>query len=104
MMRIAEVLYAIPYLLVVILVMIAMKRGIWPLIIAMTITGWIPMARLVRGQVLQLKELEFVHASTAMGAKMGWILKGAYDSEYTWADSCKPDTYGTYRLFLRKQL
>lgn len=75
MMRIAEVLYAIPYLLVVILVMIAMKRGIWPLIIAMTITGWIPMARLVRGQVLQLKELEFVHASTAMGAKMGWILR-----------------------------
>ena len=75
MMRIAEVLYAIPYLLVVILVMIAMKRGIWPLIIAMTITGWIPMARLVRGQVLQLKELEFVHAATAMGAKMGWILR-----------------------------
>ena len=75
MMRIAEVLYAIPYLLVVILVMIAMKRGIWPLIIAMTITGWIPMARLVRGQVLQLKELEFVHAATAMGAKMNWILR-----------------------------
>jgi len=75
MMRIAEVLYAIPYLLVVILVMIAMKRGIWPLIIAMTITGWIPMARLVRGQVLQLKELEYVHAATAMGAKMGWVLR-----------------------------
>lgn len=75
MMRIAEVLYAIPYLLVVILVMIAMKRGIWPLIIAMSITGWIPMARLVRGQVLQLKELEYVHAATAMGAKMGWILR-----------------------------
>lgn len=75
MMRIAEVLYAIPYLLVVILVMIAMNRGIWPLIIAMTITGWIPMARLVRGQVLQLKELEYVHAATAMGAKMSWILR-----------------------------
>ncbi|MBS4179309.1 ABC transporter permease [Lederbergia citrea] len=75
MMRIAEVLYAIPYLLVVILVLIAMKRGIMPLIIAMTITGWIPMARLVRGQVLQLKELEYVHAATAMGAKMGWVLR-----------------------------
>jgi len=75
MMRIAEVLYAIPYLLMVILVMIAMKRGIWPIIIAMTITGWIPMARLVRGQVLQLKELEFVHAANAMGANMGWILR-----------------------------
>jgi len=75
MMRIAEVLYAIPYLLMVILVMIAMKRGIWPIIIAMTITGWIPMARLVRGQVLQLKELEFVHAANAMGANMGRILR-----------------------------
>ncbi|MBS4220377.1 ABC transporter permease [Bacillus sp. FJAT-49711] len=75
MMRIAEVLYAIPYLLMVILVMIAMKRGIWPIIIAMSITGWIPMARLVRGQVLQLKELEFVHAANAMGANMGWVLR-----------------------------
>ena len=37
--------------------MIVLERGIWPIIIAMTITGWIPMARLVRGQVLQLKEL-----------------------------------------------
>ncbi len=75
MMRIAEILYAIPYMLMVILIMIAMKRGIWPLIIAMTITGWIPMARLVRGQVLQLKELEFVQAANAMGAKMGWVLR-----------------------------
>lgn len=75
MMRIAEILYAIPYMLMVILIMIALKRGIWPIIIAMTITGWIPMARLVRGQVLQLKELEFVQAATAMGAKMSWVLR-----------------------------
>lgn len=75
MMRIAEVLYSIPYLLVVILMMVVMKPGIWPIIIAMTITGWIPMARLVRGQVLQLKENEFVHASTVSGAKTGWILR-----------------------------
>ncbi len=75
MMRIAEILYAIPYMLMVILIMIAMKRGIWPIIVAMTITGWIPMARLVRGQVLQLKESEFVQAALAMGAKMGWILR-----------------------------
>ncbi|RWR12901.1 ABC transporter permease [Siminovitchia fortis] len=75
MMRIAEILYAIPYLLVVILVMIVMEKGIWPIIIALSITGWIQMARLVRGQVLQLKEQEFVQASNAMGAKMGWILR-----------------------------
>ncbi|MBM7713078.1 ABC transporter permease [Siminovitchia sp. FSL H7-0308] len=75
MMRIAEILYSIPYLLVVILVMIVMERGIWPIIIALSITGWIQMARLVRGQVLQLKEQEFVHASNALGAKMGWVLR-----------------------------
>ncbi|RFB16923.1 ABC transporter permease [Bacillus sp. HNG] len=75
MMRIAEVLYAIPYLLMVILVMIVLERGIWAIIIAMSITGWIPMARLVRGQVLQLKEYEYVQAANAMGAKTSWILR-----------------------------
>jgi len=77
MMRIAEVLYAIPYLLMVILIMVwfGNNNGIFPMIIAMTITGWIPMARLVRGQVLQLKEFEYVQAANAAGAKTSWILR-----------------------------
>ncbi|PKR83803.1 ABC transporter permease [Heyndrickxia camelliae] len=77
MMRIAEVLYAIPYLLMVILIMVwfGKNSGIFPMIIAMTITGWIPMARLVRGQVLQLKEFEYVQAAHAAGAKTSWILR-----------------------------
>ncbi|KGX92327.1 diguanylate cyclase [Pontibacillus halophilus JSM 076056 = DSM 19796] len=75
MMRIAEILYAIPYLLMVILLMVFLEPGLWTIILAMTITGWIPMARLVRGQVLQLKEQEYVQASTALGAKTGWVLK-----------------------------
>jgi dipeptide transport system permease protein len=75
MMRLAEVLFSIPYLLMVILMMIVLERGIWPIIIAMTITGWIPMARLVRGQVLQLKELDYVHAANAMGAPTSWKLR-----------------------------
>jgi dipeptide transport system permease protein len=75
MMRVAEVLFSIPYLLMVILMMIVLERGIWPIIIAMTITGWIPMARLVRGQVLQLKELDYVHAANAMGAPTSWKLR-----------------------------
>lgn len=74
MMRIAEVLYGIPYLLMVILLMVVMGPGLLTIIIAMTITGWIPMARLVRGQVLQLKEQEYVHAATALGADTKWIL------------------------------
>ncbi|KGX85600.1 ABC transporter permease [Pontibacillus litoralis] len=74
MMRIAETLYAIPYLLLVILLMVVLEQGLWTIILAMTITGWIPMARLVRGQVLQLKQQEYVQASEALGATMKWKL------------------------------
>ena len=74
MMRAAEVLYSIPYLLVVILLMVVLGRGLVPIIIALTITGWLRMARLIRGQVLQLKEQEFVHAAEALGASTPWIL------------------------------
>ncbi|MGM9923222.1 MAG: ABC transporter permease [Bacillus sp. (in: firmicutes)] len=75
MMRIAEVLYSIPYLLMVILMMVVLKPGILPIILALTITGWVQMSRLVRGQVLQLKEYEFVHAAEAAGAKTAWTLR-----------------------------
>ena len=75
MMRIAEIIYSIPYLLTVILLMVILPQGLWTIILAMGITGWLSMARLVRGQVLQLKELEFVQASALMGAKTGWILR-----------------------------
>lgn len=68
MMRIADILYSIPYLLVVILLMVVIGSGITTIIIALTITGWISMARIVRGQILQLKELDFVKAARCMGA------------------------------------
>lgn len=75
MMRIAEVLYSIPYLLTVILLMVVMGPGLVTIIVAMTVTGWMRMARLVRGQVLQLKEQEYVQAATALGAETKWILR-----------------------------
>jgi oligopeptide transport system permease protein len=68
MMRIADVLYAIPYLLVVILLMVVLDPGVFTIILALTITGWINMARIVRGQILQLKNQEFVLAARALGA------------------------------------
>jgi oligopeptide transport system permease protein len=74
MMRIADVLYGLPYLLVVIMLMVVMGSGLIPIIIAMTITGWINMARIVRGQVLQLKEQEFVMAAEVLGASFSRIL------------------------------
>jgi dipeptide transport system permease protein len=75
MMRISEVIYSIPYLLVVILVSVFLPRGLMSIIFAMTITGWLQMARLVRGQVLLLKEHEYVQASKIMGASSEWILR-----------------------------
>lgn len=68
MMRIADVLYSLPYLLVVIMLMVVMGSGMIPIIAAMTIIGWINMARLVRAQVLQLKEQDYVQAARALGA------------------------------------
>ena len=55
MMRIADVLTAVPYLLVVIVLLVVMQPGLIPMIIALSITGWINMARIVRGEVLSIK-------------------------------------------------
>lgn len=68
MMRIADLLFAVPYLLVVILLMVVMGPGLATIIIALTITGWINMARIVRGQIMQLKAQEFVLAARSLGA------------------------------------
>lgn len=79
MMRVAEVIYSIPYLLVVILLSVVFSSegsgtSMFVIILAMSLTSWVPMAILVRGQVLQLKESEYVMASSAMGASSNWIL------------------------------
>src|SRR5690625_247489 len=74
MMRIADILSGVPYLLVVILLMVIMPQGLWTLIIAMTITGWINMARIVRGEVMRLKTEEYVMAAKTLGASNTRIL------------------------------
>lgn len=68
MMRVVDVLVGVPYLLTVILLLVVMKPGLTSIILAMVITGWTGMARLVRGQVLQLKEMEYVLAAKSIGA------------------------------------
>lgn len=80
MMRIAEVIYSIPYLLIVILLSVVFTSegsgtSLFVLILAMTLTDWVPMAILVRGQVLQLKESEYSLASESLGGSKGWILR-----------------------------
>ncbi len=74
MMRICDILYAIPYLLVVILLTVIRGSGIGTILIAMTCTGWINMARIVRGQILQLKGLDYVVAARLSGASGARIL------------------------------
>jgi dipeptide transport system permease protein len=75
MMRIIEILYGLPYLLVVILLMVLMGPGLGTIIIALTVTGWVGMARIVRGQVLLLKNYEYVLASKTFGAKTFRIIR-----------------------------
>ena len=68
MMRIADVLTAVPYLLVVIVLLVVLQPGLFPMIIALSITGWINMARIVRGEVLSIKNQEYVLAARTLGA------------------------------------
>lgn len=68
MNRFAEILYAIPHLLVVILLLVVMDPSLTTIIVAMSITGWINMAWIVRGQMMQLRNQEYVLASRALGA------------------------------------
>jgi dipeptide transport system permease protein len=75
MMRIVDILYGLPYLLVVILLMVVMGPGLLTIIVALSATGWVGMARLIRGQVLQLKASEYVVAARALGASSGYIIR-----------------------------
>lgn len=68
MQRIIEVLVGIPNLILIVLLILILEPGIMSITIALVITGWISMARVVRGQLLQLKGQEFVLASRALGA------------------------------------
>lgn len=69
MQRIIEVLVGIPNLVIVILMILVLEPGIISITVALTITGWVGMARIVRGQILKLKNQEFVLASKTLGAK-----------------------------------
>lgn len=74
LMRIADILYSIPYLLIVLLLTVIRGSGIGTILIAMTLTGWINMARIIRSQILQLKEQDYIAAARVMGASPFRIL------------------------------
>lgn len=72
--RIIEVVYSIPYLLITILMIMMIGPGVLTIVLAYSVTGWVTMARLVRGQVLTLKEQEFVLAARTLGASSWRII------------------------------
>lgn len=74
MMRIIEVIYSIPMMIYVILLMVIFEPGLKTIIIALAISYWVGMARIVRGEIIQLKEQEFVLAAKVSGAKSRRIL------------------------------
>ena len=74
MQRITEVLVGIPNLVVVILMIIVLDPGILSITIALTITGWVGMARVVRAQVMKLKQQEYVLAARTLGLSNGKII------------------------------
>lgn len=62
-----NVLWALPTLLLVIAISFALGKGLWQIFIAIGISMWVDVARLVRGQVIALKQFEFVEAARALG-------------------------------------
>jgi len=72
--RFCEILYSIPSMLVVILLIVVLNPSMFTIVLALSVTGWINMAWIVRGQVMQLKGQEYVLAARALGANTAHIM------------------------------
>ncbi len=75
MMRVVDVLYALPFMFLVILLMVLFGRSIVLMFLAIGAINWLDMARIVRGQTLALREREFVEAARAIGVPAGTIVR-----------------------------
>ncbi len=67
MMRIVDIMYALPFTIFVILLMVFFGRDIWLLFLAIGAVEWLTMARIVRGQIMSLKKMEFIEAARSIG-------------------------------------
>jgi len=74
LMRVVDVLMAFPGILLAIALVAFWGLGLGKLILAMVVVGWVGYARLVRGQVLKVKELDFVKAARSLGASDSHII------------------------------
>ncbi len=74
MMRIVDMMYAIPYLLIAILLVTILGREFYLVVLVITVFSWMDMARVVRGQTLSLRSMEYVEAARAMGVSTPRII------------------------------
>jgi oligopeptide transport system permease protein len=78
LMRFVDIMYGLPYMLIVIILMAMFRRegqsSIFILFIGIALVSWLTIARVVRGQIISLKNSEFVEAARSMGASPGRII------------------------------
>ncbi|MHA6259743.1 ABC transporter permease [Sporosarcina sp. CAU 1771] len=74
-MRVADVQLAFPFILFAIVVMSVLGTGVWKIIIILGLTYWVGFARLIRGEVISLKEQEYIHAAKAIGGTTFTIIR-----------------------------
>ncbi|MBW0445497.1 ABC transporter permease [bacterium M00.F.Ca.ET.228.01.1.1] len=74
MMRIVDMMYAIPYMLIAILMMTMFGRAFYLVVLTISAFSWLDMARVVRGQTLSLRTREFIDAARAIGVNSRWII------------------------------
>jgi len=74
-MRLGDVQLAFPVLVLAVAVLAVLGASVVNLILVLGVTGWITYARIVRGEVLTLRERDFVAAARALGADDAWILR-----------------------------
>ena len=75
MMRVVDVIYALPFMFLVILLMVVFGRNIILIFVAIGAVNWLDMARIVRGQTLSLKNTEFIEAARACGVDHKAIIR-----------------------------
>jgi oligopeptide transport system permease protein len=73
-MRVVDIMYGLPYMLLVIIAMAIFGRNILNLFFALAIISWLTISRMVRGQIMSLKNQEFIEAARSMGASTGRII------------------------------
>ncbi len=74
MMRFVDTLYALPFILVVILIVVVVGRNTWALFAGLGAVYWLDIARIVRGQAIRVRSAAYIQAARSMGASTRWIV------------------------------